>query len=62
MLTVYRIYDHTDSETLADGIGDASQAYETLQLYQLQYPTHELEVETYTKYTVRGLGRDPDLH
>ena len=62
MLTVYRIYDHTDNETLADGIGDESQAYETLQLYQLQYPTHDLEVETYTKYTVRGLGRDPDLH
>jgi len=62
MLTVYRIYDHTDGETLADGIVDASQAYETLQLYQLQYPHNKLEIETYTKSMVKGLGRDPDLH
>jgi len=62
MITLYRIYDHTDRETLADGITDDSQAYETLQLYQLQYPDHELEIETYTKSMVKGLGRDPDLH
>ena len=63
MVTYYRIYDHTDCETLADKIGDAQQAQETLVLLQLQYPTNRLEIETYSVSSVRpGFGRDPDLH
>lgn len=62
MLTLYRIYDHTDKEILADHIQTYEQAHETLQLYKLQYPSNELEIESYTKYLVKGLGRDPDLH
>ena len=63
MITLYRIYDATDNEILADGISDYAQAQETIELYRLQYPQNELEVETYTKSSVKpGFGRDPDLH
>ena len=62
MLDQYRIYDHTDKETLADSIDDYAFAEETLYLLQLQHPHHELEIEKYIRYTVKGLGRDPDLH
>ena len=62
MITVYRIYDHTDSEILADGITDEQQAYETLELLRLEHPYNTLEIESCVKYTVQGLGRDPDLH
>lgn len=62
MIKIYRIYDVTDQETLADGIDQKDQAYETLHLLQLQYPDNRLEIEEYTKYLVKGLGRDPDLH
>lgn len=62
MITCYRIYDHTDQETLADSLDNIDQANETLYLLQLQYPYHDLEIEKYTKYLVKGLGRDPDLH
>ena len=62
MITVYRIYDHTDQRILADGIGDYEQAYTALGFLKLDYPDNEIELETYTRYTVKGLGRDPDLH
>jgi hypothetical protein len=63
MITLYRVYDRTDDETLADGISDYAQAHETLELYRLQYPYNELEIETYTRSQVKpGFGRDPDLH
>ena len=63
MITLYRIYDATDNEILADGISDYAQAHETVELYRLQYPHNKLEVETYTKSQVKpGFGRDPDLH
>jgi len=59
---MYRVYDSTDNETLADGIDDYSFALETLHLLQLQYPQNHLDLEEYIKYTIKGLGRDPDLH
>jgi hypothetical protein len=62
MITLYRIYDHTTQNTLANGISDYEQAYTILGFLKLEYPSDELEIETYTKYTVKGLGRDPDLH
>jgi len=62
MLKQYRIYDHTDNETLADSIDDYAFAEETLYLLKLQHPHNHLEIEEYIKYTVKGLGRDPDLH
>lgn len=60
--TLYRIYDHTEQHVLASGIPDAAQASEVLHFLQLEYPGNEIEIESYTRYTVRGLGRDPDLH
>ena len=63
MITLYRIYDATDNEILADHIDTYEQAHETLQLYQLQYPHDKLEIESYTRSSVKpGFGRDPDLH
>ena len=57
----YRIVDHTDDETLANGLTQ-EQAVEALDLLQVQYPNSKLEIESYTYYPITGLGRDPDLH
>ena len=63
LITLYRIYDHTQKETLANGIDNYEFAQQTLELYKLEFPGNELELETYTKNTVKpGFGRDPDLH
>ena len=47
---------------LANAIPTYEQAYTVLEHLKLDYPNNELEIETYTVKTVRGLGRDPDLH
>ena len=60
--TLYRIYDHTDKNTLANAIPTQEQAHEVLHFLKLEYPHNELEIESYRHTTVRGLGRDPDLH
>lgn len=60
--TLYRIYDHTEQHILASGIPDHAQAHEVLSFLVLEYPGNEIEIESYTHYTVTGLGRDPDLH
>ena len=61
-LTLYRVYDPTDQNTLANAIPTREQAWEIIELLRLEYPNNELDLETYTKYTVTGMGRDPDLH
>lgn len=62
MITLYRIYDHTTQNTLANGIGSLDQATEVLYFLQQDEPDNNLEIESYTKSAVKGLGRDPDLH
>ena len=62
MITLYRIYDHTDQNTLASGIPTLEQAHEVLHFLKLEYPNNTIEIESYRKSSVRGLGRDPDLH
>lgn len=63
MLKRYRIYDHTDREIVANSLETQEQAYEVLTLLKLNYPAHELEIESYEIQTVKpGFGRDPDLH
>lgn len=63
MLKRYRIYDHTDREIVANSLETQEQAYEVLELLKLNYPAHELEIESYEIQTVKpGFGRDPDLH
>ena len=62
MTNLYRIYDHTTQNTLANAIPTLVQAQEVLMFLQQDDPQNELEIEEYRKYTVKGLGRDPDLH
>lgn len=62
MTNLYRIYDHTTQNTLANAIPSLEQAQEVLMFLQQDAPQNELEIEEYRKYTVKGLGRDPDLH
>ena len=62
MITLYRILDHTEKNTLASGIPTLEQATEVLHFLKLEYPHNLVEIESYTKTSVRGLGRDPDLH
>jgi len=62
MITLYRIYDHTTMNILANGIGSLEQATEILFFCKQDEPDNDIEIETYTKSSVKGLGRDPDLH
>lgn len=62
MIELYRIYDFTERHILASGIPTEEQAREVLHFLKLEYPHNELEIESYQKSSVRGLGRDPDLH
>jgi len=47
---------------LANGIGSLEQATEILYFCKQDEPDNDIEIETYTKSSVKGLGRDPDLH
>ena len=60
--THYRIIDLETDSIVAQGITEYSQAHEIVDMYRLDYPTVDFEIESYTHYTVTGLGRDPDLH
>ena len=62
MTTYYRLYDHTEKNTLASGIPTLEQAHEVLHFLKLEYPKNAIEIESCRKTSVRGLGRDPDLH
>lgn len=63
MQTLYRIYDHTAHEILANAVSSHEQAQEVLHFLRLESPTHEIEIESYTQSSVKpGFGRDPDLH
>ena len=57
----YRIIDTETNDIVATAL-TLEQAYETLEFLQLDHPRVRFELEPYTNYTVRGLGRDPDLH
>ena len=64
MVTYYRIIDRDEcGQILANSIPDLVQAQEILHFLKRDYPDADLEIESYTKSTVRpGFGRDPDLH
>ena len=62
MTNLYRIYDHTTQNTLANAIPSLAQAQEVMLFLQQDAPHNELEIEEYRKYTVKVLVRDPDLH
>ena len=61
MLDLYRIVIERTGVTLANGM-DSSQAYETHAHLQLDHPQEDLVIERYSVSSVKGLGRDPDLH
>lgn len=61
-LTNYRVIDTELNQTVANGLSTREAAYEVATMYQLDYPNTRFEIESYTVYTVKGLGRDPDLH
>ena len=61
MIDLYRIVIERTGETLATGM-DSTQAYETHAHLELDYPGETLAIERYSVSSVRGLGRDPDLH
>jgi hypothetical protein len=48
--TLYRLYDHTDRNTLANAIPTVDQANSVLRLLQLEYPNNTIEIETYTRH------------
>ena len=48
--TLYRLYDHTDRNTLANAIPTLDQAQAVLRLLQLEYPNNNIEIETYTRH------------
>jgi len=60
-ITLYRIYDHTDQNTLANALTQ-EQADQVLHFLKLDLPNNNLEIEAYTHTPIKGLGRDPDLH
>ena len=63
MLTLYRIYDHTTQNTIANAIPTLEQAQEVKHFLQADAPSNELEIEEYSQSAVKpGFGRDPDLH
>ena len=63
MITLYRIIDETTNTVVAESMSSYEHAYETLDFYMLDYPTHKFSIESYSRSSVRaGFGRDPDLH
>ena len=63
--TLYRIIDTQNNSLRANAIPDEHTAQETVNIYNhadgVVY-SDRYSIESYTLYTVKGLGRDPDLH
>jgi hypothetical protein len=63
--TLYRIIDNRDNSLRANGIPSREDAVETVAIYlqnDRDASANRYSIESYTVYTVKGLGRDPDLH
>jgi hypothetical protein len=60
--THYRIVDEELQQTVANALGSYEEAYQIAEMYKQDYPKSTFTIESYTTYTVKGLGRDPDLH
>mgnify|MGYP000576379835 CR=1 len=46
--TLYRLYDHTDLNTLATAVPSLEQAQEVLRVLEREYPNNHIEIESYT--------------
>ena len=65
MIKLYRIIDTHDNSLRANGIPSLDMARETVLIYEqddLMRSANRYTIEEYTHYTVKGMGRDPDLH
>ena len=62
MLTLYRIIDNTENAILAEDIGDYDHAFQSLCFLREKNPSNDIILEEYQVQTVKGYGRDPDLH
>ena len=63
--TLYRIIDNTDNSLRANGIPTIEMARETVAIYEQNDRNAHVDrysIESYTVYTVKGMGRDSDLH
>ena len=63
--TLYRIIDNQDNSLRANAIPDEQTALDTVAIYQQNdrnSSVNRYSIESYTVYTVQGMGRDPDLH
>ena len=61
MIDLYRIVVERTGELLANNMS-MDEAQETHHFLELDHPQEVLKIERYSVSTVRGLGRDPDLH
>ena len=61
MIDLYRIVIERTGELLANNMSN-DEAQETHHFLQLDHPQEVLRIERYSVSSVRGLGRDPDLH
>ena len=61
MLTLYRIVVERTGDVVANSMSE-DEAQETHHFLELDHPQEVLVIERYSVSTVRGLGRDPDLH
>ena len=61
MIDKYRIVIERTGATLACNM-DVNEAQETHHFLELDHPQEVLVIERYSVSSVRGLGRDPDLH
>ena len=61
MIDLYRIVIERTGELLANNMS-MDEAIETHHFLELDHPQEVLVIERYSVSSVRGLGRDPDLH
>lgn len=61
MITYYRIVIERTGATLANNMSE-DEAHTTHHFLELDHPEETLVIERYSVSSVRGLGRDPDLH
>ena len=62
MRYTYNIVD-TQGNKVHENLGTKEEAHEVIQIMQSQgFDTTHLEIVEIMHYTVKGLGRDPDLH
>jgi len=61
MQTKFRLIDDSDGSVVANAM-TYEQAQDTMRLYLQDYPYGKFSIESYSVYSERDLGRDPDLH